>query len=44
LGETVLPVKPMGELFYYNYAGATSVIRGAVFGRTAGREAAAAAP
>ncbi len=31
----------MGELFYYNYPGATSVIRGAVFGRIAGTEAAA---
>jgi tricarballylate dehydrogenase len=30
----------MGELFYYNYPGATSVLRGAVFGRIAGREAA----
>jgi tricarballylate dehydrogenase len=30
----------MGEVFYYNYPGATSVIRGAVFGRIAGRHAA----
>lgn len=30
----------MGEFFYHNYPGATSVIRGAVFGRIAGREAA----
>lgn len=30
----------VGELFYYNYPGATSVLRGAVFGRIAGREAA----
>ncbi len=30
----------MGEIYYYNYPGATSVIRGAVFGRTAGRHAA----
>ncbi|MBI1885658.1 MAG: FAD-dependent tricarballylate dehydrogenase TcuA [Chloroflexi bacterium] len=30
----------MGELFYDNYPGATSVIRGAVFGRIAGRNAA----
>lgn len=30
----------MGEFFYDNYPGATSVIRGAVFGRIAGREAA----
>jgi tricarballylate dehydrogenase len=30
----------MGEVFYYNYPGATSVIRGAVFGRIAGRDAA----
>jgi tricarballylate dehydrogenase len=33
-GETV------GEIFYYNYPGATSVLRGAVFGRIAGLEAA----
>jgi tricarballylate dehydrogenase len=32
--------EPMGELFYYNYMGATSVLRGAVFGRVAGRMAA----
>ncbi len=32
----------MGELFYYNYPGASSVIRGAVFGRIAGRAAATA--
>jgi tricarballylate dehydrogenase len=30
----------MGELFYYNYPGATSVLRGAVFGRIAGTHAA----
>ncbi len=30
----------MGELYYYNYVGATSVLRGAVFGRIAGRHAA----
>ncbi len=30
----------IGEIFYYNYPGATSVLRGAVFGRIAGREAA----
>ncbi len=30
----------MGEVYYYNYPGATSVLRGAVFGRIAGREAA----
>ena len=30
----------MGEIFYYNYPGASSVIRGAVYGRIAGREAA----
>ena len=30
----------MGEIYYYNYPGATSVIRGAVFGRIAGRHAA----
>jgi len=29
-----------GETYYYNYPGATSVIRGAVFGRIAGRHAA----
>jgi len=33
----------MGEFFYDNYPGATSVIRGAVFGRIAGREAAESA-
>ena len=32
--------EPMGEVYYYNYPGATSVIRGAVFGRIAGRHAA----
>ncbi len=32
--------EPMGEIFYYNYPGASSVIRGAVFGRIAGRDAA----
>ena len=32
--------EPMGEIFYHNYPGASSVIRGAVFGRIAGREAA----
>ncbi len=32
--------EPMGEFFYDNYPGASSVIRGAVFGRIAGREAA----
>ncbi|MGI8927546.1 MAG: FAD-dependent tricarballylate dehydrogenase TcuA [Tepidiformaceae bacterium] len=30
----------MGEIFYYNYPGASSVIRGAVFGRIAGAGAA----
>jgi len=30
----------MGEFFYYNYPGASSVIRGAVFGRIAGEQAA----
>ena len=34
VGET------MGEVYYYNYPGATSVLRGAVFGRIAGRHAA----
>ena len=34
VGET------MGEVYYYNYPGATSVLRGAVFGRIAGRDAA----
>lgn len=33
-----------GEFFYYNYPGATSVLRGAVFGRIAGRNAARAQP
>ena len=32
--------EPVGEVFYYNYPGATSVIRGAVFGRIAGKHAA----
>jgi hypothetical protein len=32
----------MGEIFYDNYPGATSVIRGAVYGRIAGEDAAAA--
>lgn len=32
--------EPVGELFYHNYPGATSVIRGCVFGRIAGRHAA----
>jgi tricarballylate dehydrogenase len=32
--------EPIGEFFYYNYPGATSVIRGAVFGRITGEEAA----
>jgi tricarballylate dehydrogenase len=35
--------EPMGEIFYYNYPGASSVIRGAVYGRIAGRHAAARA-
>lgn len=35
--------EPMGEIFYYNYPGASSVIRGAVYGRIAGRDAAARA-
>ena len=35
--------EPMGEFFYDNYPGASSVIRGAVFGRIAGGEAAARA-
>ncbi len=30
----------IGEIYYYNYPGATSVIRGAVFGRVVGRHAA----
>jgi tricarballylate dehydrogenase len=33
----------MGEVYYYNYPGATSVLRGAVFGRIAGHEAASRA-
>jgi len=32
--------EPMGEIYYYNYPGATSVIRGAVYGRIAGKHAA----
>jgi len=36
-GETI------GEVFYYNYPGATSVLRGCVFGRIAGAHAAAQA-
>ncbi len=35
--------EPVGELFYFNYPGATSVIRGCVFGRIAGAHAAARA-
>ncbi|WP_322795958.1 FAD-dependent tricarballylate dehydrogenase TcuA [Tepidiforma sp.] len=35
--------EPMGELFYDNYPGATSVLRGAVYGRIAGAHAAARA-
>ncbi|MBI3245165.1 MAG: FAD-dependent tricarballylate dehydrogenase TcuA [Deltaproteobacteria bacterium] len=36
--------EPMGELYYYNYMGATSVLRGAVFGRIAGWQAAQSRP
>ncbi len=32
--------EPMGEIFYNNYPGASSVIRGAVFGKIAGKHAA----
>ena len=32
--------EPVGEIYYYNYPGATSVIRGAVLGRIAGKHAA----
>ncbi len=32
--------EPIGELYYYNYPGATSCLRGCVFGRIAGRHAA----
>jgi tricarballylate dehydrogenase len=32
--------EPIGEIFYFNYPGASSVIRGAVFGRIAGAHAA----
>ena len=32
--------EPMGEIFYSNYPGASSVIRGAVYGRIAGGHAA----
>ena len=35
--------EPMGEIFYFNYPGASSVIRGAVYGKIAGAHAAAAA-
>ncbi len=35
--------EPMGEIFYYNYPGASSVIRGAVYGKIAGAHAAARA-
>ena len=35
--------EPIGELYYYNYPGATSCLRGCVFGRIAGRHAAAQA-
>ena len=35
--------EPMGEIFYHNYPGASSVIRGAVYGRIAGGDAAARA-
>ena len=35
--------EPIGELYYTNYPGATSVLRGAVFGRIAGYHAAGAA-
>ncbi|MGD9933474.1 MAG: FAD-dependent tricarballylate dehydrogenase TcuA [Dehalococcoidia bacterium] len=34
--------EPMGEIFYYNYPGASSVIRGAVYGRIAAKHAAGA--
>ena len=33
-----------GGLFYYNYPGSTGLMAGVVFGRIAGREAAARAP
>jgi tricarballylate dehydrogenase len=32
--------EPMGGIFYYNYPGASSVIRGAVYGRIAGTDSA----
>jgi tricarballylate dehydrogenase len=32
--------EPQGEFYYYNYPGATSVLRGCVFGRIAGEHAA----
>jgi tricarballylate dehydrogenase len=35
--------EPIGEIYYYNYPGATSCLRGCVFGRIAGRDAAARA-
>ena len=31
--------EPMGEIFYFNYPGASSVIRGAVYGKIAGEHA-----
>ena len=36
--------EPMGEIFYYNYPGASSVIRGAVYGRIAAGHAAGRIP
>ena len=33
--------EPVGDVYYYNYPGATSVVRGAVNGRIAGKHAAA---
>jgi tricarballylate dehydrogenase len=31
--------EPQGEFYFYNYPGATSVLRGCVFGRIAARDA-----
>jgi tricarballylate dehydrogenase len=42
-GRSIAGLYAAGEitgLYYTNYTGATSVLRGAVFGRIAGREAA----
>lgn len=46
-GDAIPGLYAAGEtqgLYYHNYTGATSVLKGAVFGRIAGRDAAARAP